>query len=275
MTKFFDRIGALDWRCIGAQLDACGHAHLPALIPSALATQLTAIFTRSTSQQLTLDTAEVEPVQTLPLGAPLIEPLQQLRAALYEQLRPVALRWAGCRSRLPDATSGEPTSPRLSPFKAPPATAHAAGHHAPPAIDRSPISNYPPSLDEFLRANMKFGQHQPLSHLQRLGAGGRVALHRSREPMAFPFALTALLAASQDLQGGEWVGIEQRPRMQSRPMVKALQPGDALIVSTGPRPLRTATGHTTATLQHGVSRVRGGSCISLQLFFHHALASNA
>ena len=131
---------------------------------------------------------------------------------------------------------------------------------------------FPAELAAFLDANRRAGQRRPQSHLSRLRAGDRLALHRHDEgEQVFPFQVVALLNAPQrDFAGGEFVMTEQRPRMQSRAMVVPLAAGDAAIIATAQRPVAGAHGHYRVKLKHAISRVRGGERIGLALLFHDA-----
>ena len=131
---------------------------------------------------------------------------------------------------------------------------------------------FPAELDAFLEANRRAGQHRPQSHLSRLRVGDRLALHRHDDgEQVFPFQVAALLGAPQrDFSGGEFVMVEQRPRMQSRPMVVPLALGDAAIIATAQRPVEGAHGHYRVKLKHAISRVHGGERIGLELIFHDA-----
>ncbi|WP_409929241.1 2OG-Fe(II) oxygenase [Bordetella genomosp. 13] len=70
--------------------------------------------------------------------------------------------------------------------------------------------------------------------------------------------LTVLLSDARDFSGGECVMTEQRPRLQSRPMVRRLQQGDALLMVVGVREVQGTHGPYRAILRHGVARVRAG-----------------
>jgi hypothetical protein len=63
---------------------------------------------------------------------------------------------------------------------------------------------------------------------------------------------------------------EQRPRMQSRPMVVPLRKGHAAIVAVRQRPVAGARGAYRVNLKHGVSRVRAGERYTAGILFHDA-----
>ena len=79
-----------------------------------------------------------------------------------------------------------------------------------------------------------------------------------------------LSAPDRDFDGGEFVMTEQRPRMQSRPMVLPLRQGDAAIFAVHHRPVQGTRGVYRVNLRHGVSRVRSGRRHTLGLIFHDA-----
>lgn len=239
MTNIVEQVAALDWTSIGEYLDAHGHAHLRGVFPMELAATLTrpqqpdarsqhasGIAPATPGGQLSFLNAAPHPdeqphrlVEVQRLPEPLPEPLQQLSAALYAHLHPIAERWE-------------------------------------PAI-----------------RNHNDYQH-PLAILQRIHAGGHQDLQQmDAATTAFPLAIAATLnAAGPDFRGGEWMLVEQRPRMQSRAMVVQPQLGDVLIFSTGHRPLRSASGYTRAQMKHGISRVHSGVRVGLQLYFTRAAA---
>lgn len=131
---------------------------------------------------------------------------------------------------------------------------------------------YPATLAAFLQRQREAGQTRPLSHLNRLGESDYLALHqRADGEHVFPLQLVGLLSApGQDFTGGEFVMTEQRPRMQSRPMVLPLRQGDAALISTAQRPFKGSKGYYRVNLKHAISRVRSGERIGLELSFHDA-----
>jgi hypothetical protein len=75
----------------------------------------------------------------------------------------------------------------------------------------------------------------------------------------------------QDFAGGEFVLTEQRPRMQSRPLVLPLRQGEAVVFATNHRPVQGSRGIYRVALRHGVSRVTAGERFTLGEIFHDAL----
>lgn len=223
-------IDLLDWTAIAAQLDAEGYA----LLPQWLAPEQARTLGRLTAV-LRGEPAGGEPGQASRHGfaAGLPDALAAWRAALYRRLAPIANRWS---ERLDSAY------------------------------------RYPAELEEFLRRGRQAGQAQALSHLNLLRADGCVPLHqRGDGAHVFPLQCVALLSEpGADFTGGEFVMTEQRPRMQSRPMVLPLRLGDAALIATSRRPVRGAGGDYRVNLKHAISRVRGGERIGLELYFHDA-----
>jgi hypothetical protein len=70
--------------------------------------------------------------------------------------------------------------------------------------------------------------------------------------------------------GGELVLTEQRPRMQSRPMVVPLRQGDAAVFAVSHRPVQGSRGVYRVNMRHGVSRITRGTRSTLGLIFHDA-----
>ena len=88
----------------------------------------------------------------------------------------------------------------------------------------------------------------------------------------FPLQVIKLLSApGVDFTGGECVLVEQRPRMQSRPMVLPLRRGDVAIIAAGRRPVPGSRGVVTVSMRHAISVVRSGRRVGQILTWdHHA-----
>ena len=131
---------------------------------------------------------------------------------------------------------------------------------------------YPDTLDAFLVQNRQARQVRPQSSLSRLREGDYQPLHqRSDGRRVFPLQLAALLSEpDKDFSGGEFVMTEQRPRMQSRPIVLPLRKGDLAIITVAQRPHKGTKGYYRVNLRHAISRVRSGERIGLDLVLHDA-----
>lgn len=131
---------------------------------------------------------------------------------------------------------------------------------------------HPAELEDFLRLNRQAGQARALSHVSRLGPEDHVPLHRHNDgEHVFALQIVALLSEpGVDFEGGEFVMTEQRPRMQSRPMVLPLTRGDVAVIATAERPCQGTRGCYRVQLRHGISRVHRGERVGLELSFHDA-----
>ena len=87
---------------------------------------------------------------------------------------------------------------------------------------------------------------------------------------AFYPHLALLSEPEKDFTGGEFVMTEQRPRMQSRPMVLPLHQGDVAIITVALRPCKGGKGFYRVNIKHAISQVRSGERIGLELLFHDA-----
>ena len=87
----------------------------------------------------------------------------------------------------------------------------------------------------------------------------------------FPLQLVVLLSEpGQDFEGGEFLMTEQRPRMQSRPLVLPLRHGDAAVIAVSHRPVKGTRGTYRVNLKHGVSPLRSGHRHTVGIIFHDA-----
>lgn len=86
----------------------------------------------------------------------------------------------------------------------------------------------------------------------------------------FPLQVIIQLSDRQEYIGGELVLVEQRPRMQSRPIVIPLEQGSAAIIPVRDRPIKGSRGWRRNPMRHGVSEVSQGTRQTLGLIFHDA-----
>ena len=110
---------------------------------------------------------------------PLPEPVERLRQALYPELAAVANRWNEQLGR---------------------------------------EQRFPATLKGWLRQCHAGGQKRPTPLLLRYGPGDYNCLHRDLYgELVFPLQVTVLLSdPAKDFSGGEFMLVEQRPRMQSK-----------------------------------------------------------
>ena len=164
---------------------------------------------------------------------PLPDVIAELRAAFYARLAPRANRWS-----------------------------ESLGSEV----------RYPERHGDFLERCHRAGQTRPTPLLLRYGAGDYNCLHQDLYgEHVFPFQVAFLLSEpEEDFSGGEFVLVEQRPRMQSRVEVVPLRQGDGVIFAVHHRPVRGRRGVYRVNMRHGVSRVRSGRRHTVGVIFHDA-----
>jgi uncharacterized protein len=131
---------------------------------------------------------------------------------------------------------------------------------------------YPSTHREFLQRCHAAGQTRPTPLLLRYGPGDYNCLHQDLYgEHVFPLQVVILLSQpGRDFEGGEFVMTEQRPRMQSRPMVLPLAQGDAAVIAVSHRSVQGTRGTYRVNLRHGVSEVRSGRRHTAGIIFHDA-----
>jgi hypothetical protein len=164
---------------------------------------------------------------------PLPERIEALRQALYPELAAVANRW--------NAELGV-------------------------------AKRFPTTLQAWLRQCHAGGQKRPTPLLLRYEPGDYNCLHRDLYgELVFPLQATVLLSdPAKDFSGGEFMLVEQRPRMQSRGEVVPLKQGDAVIFAVNERPVKGSRGFYRTAMRHGVSSLREGERFTLGIIFHDA-----
>ncbi len=226
----------VDWDCVGAELDAHGCAHVPALLDATQCAAYVAGYGEAARyrSRVLMERHGFGRGEYQYFAYPLPAPLQALRTALYPPLAAIANRW--------DAQLG------------------AGG------------LRYPDQLQDYLARCHAAGQCRPTPLILRYGEGDYNCLHQDLYgEHHFPLQVAVLLSRpGTDFTGGEFVLTEQRARMQSRVEVVALAQGDAVIFPVNQRPLQGARGVARATMRHGVSRLRGGQRHTLGIIFHDA-----
>ena len=132
-------------------------------------------------------------------------------------------------------------------------------------------------MGTWLRGCHEAGQRLPTPLLLRYGRGDYNRLHQDLYgERVFPMQVIILLSRPRarggdgDFGGGELVLTEQRARMQSRVQVVDLRQGEAVVIATSVRPVKSARGWSRATMRHGVSEVLSGERMTAGLIFHDA-----
>lgn len=131
---------------------------------------------------------------------------------------------------------------------------------------------YPATHADYIRRCHQAGQDKPTPLILKYETGDYNCLHQDLYgEHIFPLQVAILLSEpDQDFTGGEFVMTEQRPRMQSRPMVVPLRKGDGVVFAVHHRPVQGKKSVYRVNLRHGVSRLRSGSRLTLGIIFHDA-----
>ncbi len=230
-----ERVSSIPWASISAELDAHGCAVVQSLLAPSECDAVAALYERAElfRSRVVMARHGYGRGEYQYFAYPLPDPVDALRASLYPQLVPVANRWAramGLAARYPED--------------------HAA----------------------FLARCHRAGQARPTPLLLRYREGDHNRLHQDvYGEQVFPLQVAVLLSEpGRDFTGGEFVMTEQRPRMQSSPMVLPLRQGDAAVFAVRERPVQGARGFTRVHLRHGVSRLRTGHRATLGIIFPDA-----
>lgn len=131
---------------------------------------------------------------------------------------------------------------------------------------------YPTKHADYIDRCHRAGQDKPTPLLLKYGTDDYNCLHQDLYgEHVFPLQIAILLSEPEkDFTGGEFVLTEQRPRMQSRPMVVSLLKGDGVVFAVRNRPVQGKKSVYRVNLRHGVSRLRSGSRHTLGIIFHDA-----
>jgi uncharacterized protein len=132
--------------------------------------------------------------------------------------------------------------------------------------------SYPSKYREYLEECHAAGQSKPTPLLLKYETGDFNCLHQDLYgELVFPLQVTIFLSRREfDYSGGEFVLVEQRPRMQSRAMVITAEQGQAVIFPTRHRLVQGTRGIYKANMRHGVSPLRSGRRFTLGIIFHDA-----
>ena len=230
-----DRVAAIAWPQIADELDAQGAAVIEQLIAPGECDALTALYAEDDRfrSRVVMARHGFGRGEYKYFAYPLPPVIAELRASLYPRLAPIANRW--------NAAMGIEVS-------------------------------YPDDHASFLARCHAAGQVRPTPLLLAYGEGDYNCLHQDLYgEHVFPLQVAILLSEpGRDFTGGEFVITEQRPRMQSRPLVLPLRQGDAVAFAVHHRPVQGTRGSYRVNLRHGVSRIRSGHRHTAGVIFHDA-----
>ena len=133
-------------------------------------------------------------------------------------------------------------------------------------------THFPSTHAKFIQRCHEAGQDKPTPLLLKYGPDDYNCLHQDLYgEHIFPLQIAVLLSEPQkDFTGGEFVMTEQRPRMQSRPVVVPLGKGDGVVFAVHQRPVHGRKSVYRVNMRHGVSRLHSGSRYTLGIIFHDA-----
>jgi uncharacterized protein len=229
------RVDALDWDAIEAALHARGYATTGALLDARECATLAASYADSARfrSRVVMQRHGFGQGEYQYFSYPLPAIVQSLREALYARLAPIANAWQ-----------------------------RALG------VDGA----YPRSLDAMLARCHRAGQKRPTPLVLKYGLADYNCLHQDLYgEHVFPIQATVLLSRPRaEFDGGEFVLVEQRPRMQSRPQVVALTQGEAVLFAVHHRPVNGTRGVYRVNMRHGVSQITRGERYTLGVIFHDA-----
>ncbi len=230
-------VAALDWPRIASDLDAQGNAVMEALLTRAECEAIAALYAREDlfRSRVVMARHGFGRGEYKYFAYPLPGLVAALRRRLYAHLAPIANRWNEAMK-----------------------------------VD----VRYPEDHAAFIERCHEAGQTRPTPLVLQYSEGDYNCLHQDLYgDHFFPLQVAILLSEpGRDFAGGEFVMTEQRPRMQSRPMVVPLRQGDAVVLAVHQRPVQGVRGVYRVKLRHGVSRVREGQRYTVGIIFHDASA---
>jgi hypothetical protein len=235
LATLAERVQAIDWAAVARELDAQGAARIERLLTPGECTGLAALYPHDERfrSRVVMARHGFGRGEYRYFRYPLPSPIAELREAFYAPLAPIANRW----------------------------------HDALGIAVRFPATHA-----EFIARCHAAGQVEPTPLLLQYGADDYNCLHQDLYgEHVFPLQVVLLLSEpGRDFDGGEFVMTEQRPRMQSRPIVLNLGQGDAAVIAVHHRPVQGTRGIYRVNMRHGVSRVLSGHRHTAGIIFHDA-----
>ena len=202
-----ERLTSVPWERVEADLDAFGGAVLEHLLTAQECNAIAAMYVRDETfrSRVVMARHGFGSGEYKYFSYPLPEVVECLRTQLYSRLAPIANRWNETL--------------------------------------RTGV-RYPESHAEFLKRCHEAGQRRPTPLLLQYGESDYNCLHQDLYgEHVFPIQAAVLLSKpGRDFEGGDFVLMEQRPRMQSRAEVVALRQGDAVAFAVHHRPVQGTRG---------------------------------
>lgn len=229
------RVAAIDWSEVAKDLDAEGYAIIKRILTAAECEEVSGLFQCNDlfRSRVVMERHRFGRGEYKYFKYPLPGVVASLRTFVYPQLVPTANRWNELLS-----------------------------------VD----VRYPAQHRDYIERCHRDGQHKPTPLLLQYETGDYNCLHQDLYgEHVFPLQLAILLSEPErGFTGGEFVLTEQRPRMQSRPIVVPLRQGDGVVFAVHQRPVEGAKSVYRVNLRHGVSRIRSGHRQTLGIIFHDA-----
>lgn len=229
------RIAQVNWAEVTESMHAKGYAQLPNVLS---ADECDALISQYPENGIYRKTIVMEHHgyglgQYKYYSYPLPRVVQALREAVYPNIAPIANKWMEVLN-----------------------------------IDK----RFPDTLNELTDLCHQHGQLRPTPLILKYNKGGYNAMHQDLYgEVYFPMQLVVCLnEPGKDFEGGEFVLVEQRPRMQSKAMVSNPKKGDVLLFTTNFRPVMGSKGYYRVNMKHGVSEVTSGDRHTLGIIFHDA-----
>jgi hypothetical protein len=230
-----ERVKTLDWNRVSQDLEAQGSAMIERLLSPDECQAIAGLYSKDDifRSHVVMGQHGFGRGEYKYFSYPLPDLIAGLRTAVYPHLVPIANRWN-----------------------------NAMG------ID----VRYPEKHADFIERCHQAGQVRPTPLLLQYGADDYNCLHQDLYgEHVFPLQVAILLSEpNKDFTGGEFVMTEQRPRMQSRPIVVPLRQGDGVVFAVHHRPVQGTRSVYRVNLRHGVSRIRSGRRHTVGIIFHDA-----
>src|SRR5437764_680563 len=227
--KYDERLAALDWRSLSAQLTRDGCVLIPALLDGAECAQLRGLFDTDAlfAKTVVMDRPDFGNGVYRYFRAPVPAMIDALRRAAYPHVARIANDWQ--------------------------------------QLLREP-ERFPPAWEAFAEECRRAGQTTPTPILLKYGPGGFNALHRDlRGSVFFPIQMAVVLSPQADATpaadgfgGGEFLLCDVPEGKKSDRRTVSAGLGDAVLFCTRDRLVRIGGVHGLQPVKHGVAPITAG-----------------